>query len=170
MTTLEDRRAILSVDPSKRGLAFMFFLKGQPADWGHWRTAPGRDEIAVFRRILRTCPAEVVVLEDPRAFGCQRSPRIRRALGALAAEAETNGVEVAFVARQRVRDQWANDQGLTRKDAVAAAIGETYPVLRPLVPKFRKIFMDEEPRSRIFDAASLAIYACGADRSGEHAA
>ena len=157
MTPLPDQRPILGIDASKRGLAFVFFVKGVPMDWGLWRVATG-DALAVFDRILDTCPAEVLVIEDPRALGCQRRARMRRWLLDLAARAENCGVEVRSVARQSVRNYWAN-QGISRKDAVATAIAERFPVLQPLVPRYRKVFMDEEPRTRIFDAASLVLYA-----------
>jgi hypothetical protein len=156
MTRLLDERSILAIDPSKRGLAFVFFLKGVPVDWGLWRATSSQNTIAVFHRILDICPAEVIVVEDPEAIGCERRPRIRQLLRELALEGERDGLEVVRVGRQRVRDEWAI-QGLTRKDAVAHAIAERFPVLQPLIPRRRKIFMDEEPRSRIFDAASLVL-------------
>src|SRR5262249_21239199 len=149
----------LGVDPSKRGLAFVFFVKGIPVDWGLWRTDSGRDALEVFERMLDTCPAELLILEDPRAIGCQRRARMRTLLRDLATHAKEWGLEIHWIARQRVRDYWAS-QGVSRKDAVATAIAERFPVLQPLVPRHRKIFMDEEPRSRIFDAASLVLHAC----------
>lgn len=168
MTELFDQRPILGLDPSKRGLAFVFFVKGVPIDWGLWRTNMG-EAVAVFERILETCPAEALVIEDPGAIGCQRRARMRRLLRDLAARAEECGLEIRWVARQSVRDCWAN-QGFSRKDAVASTIAERFPVLWPLVPRFRKIFMDEEPRSRIFDAASLVLYAFGMEASERAAA
>jgi hypothetical protein len=168
MTRLPDQRPILGLDPSKRGLAFVFFVKGTPIDWGLWRADAG-EAFAVLERILDTCPAEVLVIENPRAIGCQRRARMRGLLRDLAARAGELGLEIRWVARQSVRDHWAN-QGLSRKDAVASAIAERFPVLRPLVPRFRKIFMDEEPRSRIFDAVSLVLYAFGLNASDRVAA
>src|SRR5262249_21709408 len=138
MTTLADPRPILGVDPSKRGLAFVFFVKGVPMDWGLWRTDKD-DAAAVFDRILDLCPAEVLVIEDPHAVGRQRRARMRRLLLDLAARAEKHSIEVRPVARQSVRDYWGN-QGVSRKDAVGTAIAERFPVLQPLVPRFRKIF------------------------------
>lgn len=168
MTKLPDERPILGLDPSKRGLAFVFFVKGVPIDWGLWRADTG-EALAVFERILNTCPADMLVIEDPRARGCQRRARMRRLLRDLAARAGELGLEIRWVARQSVRDYWAN-QGLSRKDAVASAMAERFPVLRPLVPRFRKIFMDEEPRSRIFDAVSLVLYAFRLNTSDRSAA
>lgn len=165
---LSDDRPILGIDPSKRGLAFVFFVKGTPIDWGLWRT-DNRDALDVCRRVLDTCPARVLVVEDSEAVGCQRRSRIRRLLQDLAAAARDNGLEVRAVARQNSRDMWAS-QGVARKDEAAALIAKRFPVLQPLVPRFRKVFMDEEPRSRIFDAASLVLLAFGAPAARSDAA
>ncbi len=162
MTALPDKRPILGIDPSKRGLAFVFLVNGVPIDWGLWRTDAGRNAAEVFNRILDICPAEILVLEDPNAFGCQRRARVRQLLRELATTAKENDLEVRAVPRQKVRDFWAK-QGTSRKDAAAAAIADRFPVLRPLVPRFRKIFMDEEPHARIFDAASLVLHAFDTD-------
>jgi hypothetical protein len=158
MITLTDPRAILGIDPAKRGLAFVFFENGRLLDWGTRRKEGG--ELAAFERILDLCPAEVVVLEDPDAEGCERRPRMRRLLVGLGGSAESRGLRVAKVSRLDVRRGWSA-RGHTRKHAVAQAMAEDFPALEPLVPRPRKSYMDEEARVQVFDAASLVLHAFG---------
>jgi hypothetical protein len=158
MRRLADPRAILGMDPAKRGLAFVFFENGRLLDWGSRRGA--RNEIAALEGILNLCPAGVIVLEDAEADGSERRPRMRKLLGRLTRAAEVRGLLVIKVSRHDVRRGWSA-RGVTRKHAVAKAIAEDFPVLEPLVPRPRKFYMDEEARVQVFDAASLVLHACG---------
>jgi hypothetical protein len=157
MTYLADRRAILGIDPTKRGLAFTFFEGGRLLDWGTRHTG---SEIRDVDVILDLCPADVLVLEDPDASGCERRPRMREALRRLSRTAETRGLEVVKVSRLDVRSEWS-ERGATRKHAVAKAIAEEFPPLEPFVPRPRKSYMDEVAGVQIFDAASLVLHAFG---------
>lgn len=158
MRSVADPRAILGIDPTKRGLAFAFFENGQLIDWGI-RGAAG-NEIVSFEAILNLCPADVIVLEDPDAEGSERRPRMRQLLLGLALAAEECGLVVMKVCRLDVRRGWSAS-GHTRKHAVAKAIAEDFPALEPLVPRPRKFYMDEEARVQVFDAASLVLHAFG---------
>jgi hypothetical protein len=159
MRSLADPRAILGIDPTKRGLAFVFFEDGRLLDWGNRRGAG--NEIAAFEGILNLCPADVIVLEDPDADGSERRPRMRKFLHRLTRAAEARGLLVTKVSRLDVRRGWSA-RGVTRKHAVAQAIAEDFfSVLEPWVPRPRKSYMDEEPRVQVFDAASLVLHAFG---------
>ncbi len=167
MRSLADPRAILGIDPTKRGLAFVFFEDGRLLDWGT-RRAAGK-EIAAFEGILNLCPADVIVLEDPDADGSDRRPRMRKLLHRLTRTAEARGLLVTKVSRRDVRRGWSA-RGVTRKHAVAKAIAEDFPVIEPLVPRPRKSYMDEEARVQVFDAASLVLHAFGTVASDSLAA
>jgi hypothetical protein len=167
MRGLADPRAILGIDPTKRGLAFVFFEGGRLLDWGSSRGAG--NEIAAFEAILNLCPADVIVLEDPDADGSERRPRMRKLLHRLTRAAEARGFQVTKVSRLDVRRGWSA-RGVTRKHAVAKAIAEDFPVLEPLVPRPRKSYMDEEARVQVFDAASLVLHAFGTVASDSLAA
>jgi len=167
MKGLADRRAILGIDPTKRGLAFVFFEGGRLLDWGT-RGAVG-NEIAVFEMILNLCPADVVVLEDPDAVGSERKPQVRRLLTRLTRAAERRAPTVVKVSRLDVRRGWSA-RGVTRKHAVARAIADDFPALEVFVPRPRKPYMDEEARVQVFDAASLVLYAFGTVEGDSRAA
>jgi hypothetical protein len=158
MKRLIDSRAILGIDPTKRGLAFAFFENGRLIDWGIRHAG---DEIANFEVILNLCPADMIVLEDPDAKRSERRPQIRQVLSRLAHAAEARGLVVVRVSRFEVRRGWSAS-GVTRKHAVAKAIAADFPALEVFVPRPRsKPYMDEEARVQVFDAASLVLHAFG---------
>jgi hypothetical protein len=158
MKRLIDPRAILGIDPTKRGLAFVFFEGGRLIDWGIRHAGTDVDD---FEAILKLCPADMIVLEDTNAERSERRPRMRQALLRLARAAEARGLTVVKVSRFAVRQNW-KERGVTRKHTVAKQIAEDFPALEVCVPRPRiKAYMDEEARVQVFDAASLVIYAFG---------
>ena len=151
-------QALLGIDPTKRGLAFAYFEAGHLRDWGTRRV--NESEAATLERILELCPADILVLEDPEAPGCERRPGMRKVLARLAQAAEARGVEVVVISRLAVRREWKK-RGITRKHAVARVIAEDFPALEALVPRPRKSYMDEAACVQVFDAASLVLHAFG---------
>jgi hypothetical protein len=158
MKRLIDSRAILGIDPTKRGLAFVYFENGHLIDWGIRQAG---NDIANFEAILKLCPADVIVLEDGVAERSERRPQMRKALSRLTRAAARQGLEVVWVSRFAVRREW-RERGVTRKHAVAKAIAEDFPALEVFVPRPRsKPYMDEEARVQVFDAASLVLHTFG---------
>jgi hypothetical protein len=156
---LRDGRSIVAIDPTTRGLAFVFFENGEVLDWGERLRTPGRyDELGIVDRLIDGCAADVLVLEDPDAPHSRRRPRIRALLRAIVKHARRRGIAVIPIAREDVRQAWSA-RGVN-KEAVAAAIAARFPELTWIVPAQRKPGHTEDPRVNIFDAASLALYAC----------
>lgn len=159
MTTISDHRSIVGIDPTPRGLAFVFFENGELLDWGTRRNDDGVE----LDRFLHRLKADVLVLEDPDAPRCERRPRVRHLLRQLKAHAESRGIAVVVVSRYAVRSDWTK-QGKSRKHAVAQAIAEIFPEIDPLVPRVRKVYRSEEARAEIFDALSLVLHAFPIER------
>jgi hypothetical protein len=159
MTILGDPRTIVGIDPTHDGVAFAVFEEGQLMDWGTWR-ADGK-EWNVLDRLIEEYGAEVIVLEEPDAPGCERRARMRHVLRGLAGHASRNGLPVVRVARREVRDAWRRVWGVTRKQAAAAVIAELFPVIASIVPKPRKVYVREVPRARIFGTVALVLHAFG---------
>lgn len=168
MTKLADARSIVGIDPTHRGLAFVFFEDGRLLDWGTWRD--DENELALLDRLLDGCAADVLVLEDPDAIGCLRKPRVAQLLQELERHGRRRGRTVIKVARQDVRRKWLSD-GVTSKGAMAAEIADRFPDLAMILPPPRKVYRSEDPRIHIFDAASLVLFACSsAGKDGESTA
>jgi hypothetical protein len=161
MKQIADERSIVGVDPGSRGLAFVFFERGTLLDWGTRRR--DGDELALLDQLLDRCNAEVLVLEDPDAARSERRPRLRRLLRLMARHAAERGITVQLVSRYDVRQAWAA-RGKTRKHAVAAEIGTTFPEIEPLVPRVRKVYNGEQARADVFDAISLVLNVFHAQR------
>lgn len=158
---LPDRRSIVAIDPTSRGIAFVFFENGKVLDFGErLRTDRGGDELQLVDELIEGCAADVLVLEDPDAPDCRRRPRLRVVLREIARHARRRKVAVFTIARADVRTAWRRD-GVTNKQAVAAEIARRFPELAAVVPPARKRGANEDPRANIFDAASLALHAFG---------
>jgi hypothetical protein len=158
MKRLIDPRAILGIDPTKRGLAFVFFENGRLIDWGIRHAGSDTNNLTA---ILKLCPADVIVLEDPNAERSERRPQMRKSLLRLGRIADARGLVVVKVGRFAVRQSW-KERGVTRKHAVAREIAADFPALDVFVPRPRiKAYMDEEARVQVFDAASLVLHAFG---------
>lgn len=155
---LRDRRSIVGIDPTPKGIAFAFFEDGILLDWATVKGPPDViSQIEILDRIADGCAADVVILEDPDAAGCKRKPRIKHLLRQLASHARRRGIQVGKVSRASVHEAWA-DRGLTTKEASASAIAEILPELRDLVPPKRKLGRNEAERVNTFDAASLVLH------------
>jgi len=155
---LHDRRSIVGIDPTPRGIAFVFFELGELMDWGTFEDDPtDAAQLGLLDGILDGCAADVLVLEDADAEGSRRKPRMRHLLRLFAKHATRRGVSVVKVPRADVHQAWAK-RGITTKEAVAAAIGDYFPEIAHLVPPKRKTGWNETDRVNIFDAASLVLH------------
>jgi hypothetical protein len=156
---LRDHRSILGVDPTKRGLAFVFFERGELIDWGSRKCGRElKNGLALLDVLVGTSAADIVVFENPDAEGCLRRARIRQFLRVAVAHATRQGLRVITVARREVRRTWRS-RGSSTKQAIAAKLADELPELRHLVPLPRKVFKDEVARLQIFDALSLVLAA-----------
>lgn len=158
MTRLLDRRCILAIEPTPRGLAFVVFEGGVVMDWGTRRDNEGPIEVA--HRLLTHFQADVLVFENPDAHGCKRRNRVRRLLRDLAQSARYRKSATLLVSRDEVRKAWMR-AGATAKHAIAAAIGRMFPEVEYLIPPPRKTYASEHARGEIFDAMSLVVHAVG---------
>jgi hypothetical protein len=155
--TLRDSRPILAIDPTKRGLAFVFFEDGELIDWGT-RECPRRIDamLRLLDVLIDHCGPDVLVLEDGLADGCVRRARVREFLRWAARHAGRRDLVIAAVARREVREVWRK-RGCTTKQAIAASVITHFPELAHLLPPPRKLFADEPERIRLFDALSLLL-------------
>lgn len=154
---LSDKRSIVAIDPTPRGIAFVFFENGEPLDWGERLCESSEDALRIADALIGGCAADVFLLEDADAPGSKRRPRIRNLLRAVAEHARRRGVSVVPISRADARNAWAG-RGATNKAAVAAEIASRFGELVTIVPPHRGAGASEDPRMHIFDAASLTLY------------
>ena len=105
------------------------------------------------RELLAFYRPDVVVLEDYQGRGSRRARRIQTLINLMTAHAARERISTASFSRSDVRASF----GLTTKREIAEAIVREFPELEPRLPPVRKIWMSEDARMNIFDAAALAI-------------
>lgn len=150
---------VLSVYPTSHGFAFVLFEGPEtPFDWGikdirdRQRTTKTLDAVqAIMTRYL----PDVLVLEDT-GLGSRRTIRIRRLYQMLNHLADTQGVPVVRYSRNDVRKCFSA-VGARTKYEIAKAIANQIPAFTHRLPPVRKIWMSEDPRQSLFDAAALGI-------------
>jgi hypothetical protein len=167
MTIPYRQRSVVAIDPTPRGIAYVFFENGELMDCSQRSTTAEESTIlAGVDEILDGCATDVLVIEDPDVSSTRRHPRMRHVLRLITTHVRKRGIPVVQVAREEVRASWAL-LGATTKEAIAAAIAERYPLLAPFVPPPRKYPDSEDARVNLFDAASLALAVLDDPRSAD---
>jgi hypothetical protein len=102
---------------------------------------------------------DALVLQDMSPEGTRRSRRIRQLNDTIAEFAETYGIPVFLYSRDQVR-QCFRQFGLATKHGIAETIAKHIPELANRVPRVRKVWMSEDSRMGLFDAAALVVTFC----------
>ena len=155
---------LLAIDPTSRGFAYAIF-EGPSSliDWGLTRARNGchSQRIKRLQRLIEYSSPDVLVLEDCNRIGSPRRSSARRLIGHAALASHRNGIRTARFTRDAIRRFFAVAGGV-RKHEIAITIARAFPELAPRLPRVRKIWMSEDERMSIFDAASLALVYYGA--------
>jgi Holliday junction resolvasome RuvABC endonuclease subunit len=160
MTNLPlEKRIIMAVFPSTRGFGYVVF-KGPylPIDWGikHVSRDKNAECLAKVADLFEWYHPDTVVLEDYRGRASRRTKRIERLIESISDLAQQQRMETYSYSRAAIRNCFAAF-GAGTKQEIAQAIAEQLPELGTRLPPVRKIWMSEDPRMSIFDAAALAI-------------
>jgi hypothetical protein len=148
---------VLAIFPSTKGFGYAVFEGPRSlVDWGV-RAVRGRqknlESLNGVRALLTFYRPDVLVLENYEGVGSRRAKRVRTLINLMAAQAARERMTTASFCRAEVRASF----GLTTKRRIAEAIVREFPELEPRLPPVRKIWMSEDPRMSIFDAAALAM-------------
>ena len=150
---------VLAVAPTPRGFAFVLF-EGPlaPFDWGRVKITAKPKNARILRRVervIRRYHPDVRVLENIK--GDPKRPKRAQALAlALVHLAETNGVNVVHFDRAAIRLCFSGF-GAKTKPEIAHAIAAQIPAFKPMLPPIRKLWMSEDERQSLFDAAALGL-------------
>jgi hypothetical protein len=153
------RQFILAVSASPRGFAFVVFSgPDQPFDWGV-REIRGNQKNArcllAIKKLLRRSRPEALVIEETRGAS-RRGPRIRALYGKITEVAAREQTRVVRYTKDQVRAAFAAEHAKTRPD-IAQAVAKRIPAFAPKLPPLRKIWMSEDPRQSLFDAAAFGV-------------
>lgn len=151
---------VLSVYPTSRGYAFVLFEGPQsPHDWGVKeirKKSKNEQTLKSIHALIERYRPDYLIIEDHTEHGSRRSSRIRRLYRMLMHLAETEQVELFRYSRRAVRTCF-EPVGARTKYEIAQAIARQIPAFAHRLPPLRKIWMSEDPRQSLFDAAALGI-------------
>jgi Holliday junction resolvasome RuvABC endonuclease subunit len=154
------RNLVLSIYPTSRGYAFVLFEGPlSPVDYGVKeirKKQKNERTLESIRTLIERYRPDYLVIEDHTVKGSRRSSRIRRLYRMLVHLAETEQIEVLRFSQQAVRECFAS-VGAKTKYEIAKAIAQEIPAFTHRLPKLRKIWMSEDPRQSLFDAAALGM-------------
>jgi hypothetical protein len=148
---------VLSIFPSTKGFGYALFEGPKSlVDWGIKIARGARKNAQSLERtsdLLAFYRPDVLVLEEYEGRGSRRATRIEKLIVAMAAAAEKERIDIAFFSRGELRACF----GLTAKREIAEAIARDFPELEPRLPPVRRIWMSEDARMNIFDAAAFGM-------------
>ena len=150
---------VMALDPVSRGFGFAVFEgPDRLVDWGVIEVRQDKQLgcLAHVGRLLERLVPDVLVLENHKSRSSRRCPRVRQLLKAIRFLAATRAVTVVALAPRRVRKSYAR-LGARNKDQTAAILAARFPGLDPWVPPARQLWMSEDARLGIFDAAAFAL-------------
>lgn len=154
------QQLVLSVYPTSRGYAFVLFEGPQsPYDWGVKeirQKQKNEHTLKGIKVLIERYRPDCIIIEDHTEPGSRRSSRIRRLYQSIAHLAETEQVELFCYSRREVRE-FFEPIGASTKFEIAQAIARQIPAFEHRLPRVRKIWMSEDPRQSLFDAAALGM-------------
>lgn len=159
MTPRDPRHFVLSVYPTSYGFAFVLFEGLEaPFDWGVKQIREKRKNartVDEVKKLIDRYHPEALVFEKTTK-NSRRVARILRLYRMLLHLGHAEGVEVLRYPKTEVRALFAQ-VGATSKYEIAKAIATQIPAFMHRLPPVRKIWMSEDPRQSLFDAAALGL-------------
>jgi Holliday junction resolvasome RuvABC endonuclease subunit len=153
------RPYVLGVHPSARGFGWALF-EGPlvPFDWGtvDIRSDKNTRALARFEQLLDRYQPSALAMEAFEPENAHRSARIRTLGRGMVRRAEARGVNVRLYSRSQISKTFVDDNASTREE-IAAAVAGRIAVLKPRLPKPRKIWVGEHPNIALFSAAACAL-------------
>jgi hypothetical protein len=154
-----DAERVLAIDPTHRGFGFVV-LEGEKRllDWGtRYASNPKRDaSIEKVDRLIEQYDPSSLILEDHTGTGSRRCRRVRRLIDDLGMLGRARDLSVFSYSRGDIRLAFSVHEART-KEGIAAVLVAQFSELVPRLPPKRKVWMSEDHRMTIFDAASLAL-------------
>jgi hypothetical protein len=151
---------VLAFYPMTRGFAYVLFEGPlSPYDWGvkevRGKNKNGRIVQAMKQIIERCCP-KLLVLEDWTDDYSRRAPRIKQLYEQIETLAEQHAIPVTRYGAQEIKHAFANVIPCTKYE-IALNIAKHIPAFSFQVPPVRNIWMSEDPRQALYDAAALGV-------------
>ena len=152
---------MLGIQPTSRGFGYVVFEGStRLIDWGtHGSSAVGKNDrlLAQIELLLSRYQPDTLVTERTWTGTSRRSPRVRQLVAEIRRLTGRHLAACAGVTSEQVAQLFADRVQAVNKHEIARAIAEIYPELKPRVPPPRKVWMSQDERTGIFDAAAFAL-------------
>ena len=152
-------KRVLALQPTTRGFGFCVFEGAQqPIDWGvkDIRKDKNKVSLAKISELIEFYAPEVLVVENFSGEGSRRAQRIERLIHQIAYVGDKKRIPVRSYSREEIRNAF-RPFGAETKYEIAKVIARWLPGFESRLPPVRKIWMSEDYRMAIFDAASFAL-------------
>jgi Holliday junction resolvasome RuvABC endonuclease subunit len=154
------RELVFAAFPSTRGFGYAVFEGPKSlVDWGVKSVRTRQKNLASIRKVRELIAfyrPDVLVIEDYDGLGSRRAKRIQNLINLMTAHAAEERIAIASLSRSEVRACFSST-GSTTKRRIAESIAQEFPELEPRLPPVRRIWMSEDSRMNIFDAAAFGI-------------
>ena len=155
----ESGTRVIALDPTSHGFGFVVFEGGtRLVDWGHAHARPCTNEkcLEMVAKLFVYYLPHVVVMEDWDRKESRRGTRVRKLFTQIVGFTEASNARVARYSQKDIQKAFSTD-GSPTKYEIAQMIALEFPELSYRLPPPRKIWMSEDERMSIFDAAALAL-------------
>jgi hypothetical protein len=150
---------VLGLHPTSRGFGWVLFEDHQTLlDWGTADIRKSKNVVALSRivTLLDKHQPGVLAMERHEEAVARRSHRIRRLYLAVVKRAETREIIVQRYSRAQISNSRHLRGALTREE-IAVAVADRLTVLRPRLPKPRRIWVGERAGMSLFCAAACGL-------------
>jgi len=151
---------VLSLYVTTRGYCFTLFESPFSLfDWGIKRIERGdknKESLASIEHVIRRFQPHVLVIEDTSEPSSRRSLRARKLYRDIEKLADARLLDTYCYPHEVVMKCFGDTPPKTKHE-VSVRIAEAIPALANRVPPKRKIWLPQDPRQSLFDAAALGI-------------
>lgn len=155
----EVQKLVLAIDPAPRGFGYALFEGPQnPLDWGitEVRILKNITSLKKIKELVTFYQPDVLVLEDCAGDKSRRCKRVQKLIAKTEEFSISQKIQVVKYSRNRIQEVFSMFHAKT-KYQISRKICEWLPEFSPRIPPKRKVWMSEDPRMSIFDAASLVL-------------
>ncbi len=156
----QNPRRVLALHATTRGFAFCLFEgSGQLIDFGIKHVKRGdknKESLALIERLIVRYDPHVIVIEDVTEPGSKRLSRVRNLYRDIEKLADRASIETYAYPWQIVFSVFKDGQPKTRHD-LANMVAVILPAIARRLPPKRKIWLPQDARQALFDAAAVGI-------------
>jgi len=158
MTDQNGQKQVLSLDIRSRSFGFVIFEgSNHLLDWGVKSFRPGVNvvKLSAAKKLVALLdefnPSAVVIRKPVREINRKRAPL----LATVRRVAKHRRIPIRLIPLRAIKKAFVGAE--RNKDEIAAAVAQRLPELATRLPPKRKIWLCEDYRMSIFDAAALGV-------------